>query len=388
LEFTQNNIYYYYDYALISNQVIMKLSDSAIKNQIEVYYAGKFNRSVMRSPSDYMRIDTDGVFLRSYGYSMWFPTFLNDREQSYAVNVSKATFKYPSDFQAVFAGKRIERYLDGNSIVSIWTAKDIDLRDMQCTVQRFEVITDDWLNVFHWKDSVSAKKAKEILKFTHWFNITCDKRYKNNVLPEQYYIVEMPKFGDISSDNMTGISDRLWKTFRENPRSISTIAHEIVHSYVQLPINRDDSLYAFVWEGFPSYFDDLLLKEYLGDKWFQNELKRLEQSYLTKKETGLNRRGRKLPVDKSLDQITANEIGLYKDQFILTSRTSLFFNYIRVKMGDSIYSEFERELFDLRKMSNKTFRELVLKHLPGIEEDLNIWLSKIDYPEHFKLDNL
>ncbi|MCP4705572.1 MAG: hypothetical protein GY865_13310, partial [candidate division Zixibacteria bacterium] len=388
IEFDQDKVFYYYSYSLIANEIQFDLPDDLENKKIEIYYIGKFNRSESRCLSDYMRIESDGVFLRSYGYSLWLPTFLNDQTQSYTVDVPKATFRYPSDFECVFAGNRVKRYLDNNSTVSIWSAEDIDIRDLQCTVQRFGIITENWLNVFHWNDSISTSKAQEILEFTRWFNINCDKKYKKDALPEQFYIVEMPKFGDIASDNMVGISDRLWRVFGENPHAISTIAHEIVHSYVHLPVNRDDPLYAFVWEGFPSYFDDLLLDEYLDKNWLQEKLKDVEQSYLKKKKTGLDRRGRTLPKDKPLDQITANEIGDYKDQFILTSRTSLFFNYIKVKMGEKNYSAFERELFDMQNFSSNLFRKLVLEYLPDYENDIDIWLSTTDYPDRFYLENL
>ncbi|UCC44937.1 MAG: hypothetical protein JSU65_03160, partial [Candidatus Zixiibacteriota bacterium] len=388
LDFREDKTFYYYDYSLIANRVGFVQKGTEGVKSVEVFYAGKFNPSAARSPSDYMRIDSDGVFLRSYGYSLWFPIFLEPAAPSHAVNFPEATFRYPVGFQCVFVGNRESVDHDDGDVISTWSAQGIDLMDYQCTVQRWKTLTEGWLSVYYLPDSVSSMKARAILEFTTSFNERCDRRFMKNKLPQQGHIAEMPEFGDIASANMTGISERLWRSFGDDSHSKETFAHEIVHAYVQIPIEQADPLCAFVMEGFPSCFDDLVLSEYVGDDWLRKLLADHERSYLSKKATGLDRYGKKLPPDKPLDQISFDEIGDYKDNFMLTSRTSLFFNFLRVRMGENRYSEFERDLFDCARISNERFRDIVLKHLPGSEEDLTLWLSSVEYPDRFRLENL
>ena len=388
INFSQQKVSYYYDYSMQSTQVKFIVRPDNNINSLEIFYAGRFNPSNARTPSDYMRIDSDGVFLRAYGYSLWFPIFLEHKGPSYTVDFNRAVFHVPADFKCVFVGNLTNEYRQGDNVVSIWKAENIDLIDAQCSVQKWNVISDDWLKIYYWPDSVSTDKAREILDFTASFHRACDRHFRRNMLPEQGYIIEMPHYGDISSANVTGISDRLWKTFGDEQHSLETFAHEIVHPYVQIPIDRNDPLYAMVIEGFPNYFDALVLKDYLGSDWFEKVLMEMEKSYLQKKSCGTDEDGKSLPVDKPLDQISADEIGLYKDKFILSSRTSLFFNYLRLKMGVDKYAKFERTLFDSDSMTLTGFKKSILQYLPTSVEDLEIWLSSIEYPDRFHLTNL
>jgi hypothetical protein len=78
LPFEQEKVYYHSDYSLVATRVVVDPLKEAL-TRLLIEYAGPFNPSRARSPSDYMRIAGDGVYLRSYGYSLWFPVFLEAR---------------------------------------------------------------------------------------------------------------------------------------------------------------------------------------------------------------------------------------------------------------------------------------------------------------------
>ncbi len=105
VESEQQSVLYYFDYFLIANRVAFPLATGRPPH-LAVYYSGYFNPSKARSPSDYMRIDGDGIFLRSYGYSLWFPTFLESNSDSYETGFD-ATIRVPHEYTAVFAGDRL-----------------------------------------------------------------------------------------------------------------------------------------------------------------------------------------------------------------------------------------------------------------------------------------
>lgn len=387
LEYDWDLVIYPYDYSGVAIEVSVPMSSFDQSSPLQIFYKGHFNPSKARSPSNYMRIDTDGVYLRAYAYSIWFPMFLESRQDTYKVDFKEVTIRCPSEFTSVFIGNRLGDEIIDNQKVSRWSATDVDLFYPQCTVHRFKQFSDGPYHVYYRDDAESESAATRILEFSRWFTVRSGQRFIETSLSSQFHIVQMPRYGDISSGNVTGISSALWKQFTDNSYSGATLAHELVHSFVQIPIERDDPLYAMVIEGFPSCFDIWVLQERLGRDWYMETLQRSEQSYLKKRQTGSDRRG-KLPLEKPLDQITADEIGIYKDRFIIGNRTTLFINYLQTKMGETKYATFERELFDNQSISNESFRELVLYHLPGFDDDLHTWLSTNEYPDRFLLDNL
>lgn len=380
-------VFYPYEYSAVAIKVAVLLSSFDNTAPLQIYYRGHFNPSKARSPSNYMRIDENGVYLRAYAYSIWFPLFLESRQDTYKVDFEEVTIRCPSDFTSVFVGNRLGDEIIDNQKVSRWSASDVDLFYPQCTVHRFKQLSDGPYHVYYRDDAESESAATKILEFSRWLTVRFGQRFIQTSLSSQFHIVQMPRYGDISSGNVTGISSALWKQFTDDSFSGATLAHELVHSFVQIPIERHDPLYAMIIEGFPSCFDTWVLQERLGRDWYIETLRRSEQSYLKKKRTGSDRRG-KLPPEKPLDQITADEIGIYKDRFVLGARTTLFFNYLLTKMEEAKYAEFERELFDRQSISNESFRELVLSYLPGFDDDLHTWLSTNKYPDRFHLENL
>lgn len=388
IDYLQHRDFYAYNYSSIATNVKLYYDGHINSQPLEIYYNGKMNPSVTRAPSNYMRIASDGVFLRAYGYSLWFPLFIEDGDKSYSVDFNEVKITVPSELHSVFVGELLDEQTVGEKSISHWTAKDVDIIDAQCSAYSWKILKKDWLNIYYRNDSVSTSQASAIKDFSFDFIKKCNERFLPNRLPKQAYIIELPRFGDISSGNVTGVSEWQWKEFDTQKWAKETFAHEFIHPFVQIPIDYSDPLASLVIEGFPSYFDDLMMSNYYGEEWLQEKLTRLEAGYLKKKETGLDRRGGKLPPDKPLDQISFFEIGQYKDYFILTSRTSLMFNYFRVKMGSEKYQKFERELFNIKRLTNQNFRDLVIRYLPNGKEDVHLWLSTIEYPEKFKLENL
>ncbi|MFC2103557.1 hypothetical protein ACFLSS_03920, partial [Bacteroidota bacterium] len=92
-----------------------------------------------------------------------------------------------------------------------------------------------------------------------------------------------------------------------------------------------------------------------------------------------------LPVEKSLLNIKFDEIGGYKDKFVLSDRAWLFFYNIWDLMGDGRFDSFLKELFLFNSINYENFEELVLRYIPGFKEKLNIWLNTTNYPEEIQI---
>lgn len=381
--FEQTRLHYHYEYSNMALKVVVPLTGA--EEGITFYYHGKMNPSVVGSPSNYMRIDNDGVFLRAYGYSLWFPIFLPENANVYNVDLKRVTIRIPADFHTVLEGNKVDEYISNGKRVTVWEGEDFSLFMIQCTAQRYLISTKENVHVYYNADSMSVMSAERILGFADKLLNRFAECYGGGERKQEYYIIEMPKFGDISSGNVTGLQQEVWWAFQEQTWAQRVLGHELVHPFVWVDPDRSDRFFALAIEGFPSYLHLPVLTEILGDEWYDGFLKRQEEGYLKKRETGLDRRGRAVPKEKPILEIAAEEVGTYKDEFVLSDRVLLFFNYLYQKMGRKNFFEFTGELFKGPKVNEKRFRDLIQKYLPGSKEDVKTWLETNDYPDKFHL---
>jgi hypothetical protein len=380
----QENVLYSHDYSLVATRAVFPVG-ADFAGQFTVYYSGFFNPSKARSPSDYMRIDEQGVLLRAYGYSLWFPIFLEAAQDSYACDFSDVILRTPEDYTPIFAGERIEEEVRDGQRRSRWRALGLDLFAAQCTAQRFVTTCEGSLCLYHYADSASVNAAVGILSFARAMIAEFARRYRSDATSGQYYIMQMPAFGDISSGNVTGITSGVWHDFENQEWSKRALAHELVHSFVHANVRRDDSLYAFAVEGFPSYFHLPVLAGQFGVPWYDEEMKRVEKEYLRKKETGLGWRDRPVPPEKPLAHISADELSTYKDVFVLDDRALLFLNWLRTEMGSERFQQFVKELFKSDDVTLASFEATVLKYLPASGKTLTLWLRTTAYLDEWRI---
>jgi len=384
-EFESDQQFYTSSYTLIATCCRFTVSRADLDSPLTVFYSGYFHPSRTRSPSDYMRIDSDGVFLRAYGYSLWFPMFLPDRANTYPLNFPEVTIRTPAEFRTVFVGKRTgEREEDGVRI-SEWTATHVSPFAAQCTAQRYVVTSEGNYFLYHYDDPRSTEAAKQILGFASQINTLYEKYYRHGAEGGQFYIVEMPKYGDISSGNVTGLQSETWQSFMEDTYRQRALGHELVHPCVAVPVARDDSLWSVAIEGFPSFFHLPILAENLGSAWYNDFLAKMEVRYLEKRATGVNWRGNSLPKEIPLLSITEDIMSNYKDEFVLSDRVVLFLNYLYARMGKETFFTFTGDMLNRDRLTVTSFRELIEQYLPGSAADINLWLNTNDYPErlHF-----
>ena len=383
----QKPVLYDFDYSLIASEISLPLEGVPCDSALTLYYSGFFHQSNARSPSDYMRIDDDGVFLRAYGYSLWFPVFIPSGSDDPIVTFSSVTIRTPSEFRSVFVGKLTSEYEKDGQRVTEWTAEDIPLTAAQCTAQRYILASDKNCIVYQFADSSSQAAGAQILRFTAAMNELYAKRYRKGTTGTAFYVIEMPPYGDISSGNVTGLTASTWKLFQDDPNAKRALGHELVHPYVAVPVDRDDPLYCLAKEGFPSYFHLPILAEVLGDDVYDRFLAFMEKLYLEKRQTGKTRWG-PVPPEKPLLKITADEMSTYKDEFVLDDRALLFLNYLYCNMGRKRFFAFTSDIFNRKQLTAESFRKAVLKYLPAAENDVNIWLSTTEYPDRLHLDHV
>lgn len=394
LPFEQEKVHYRSDYSLVATRVTVDPPQDRI-SRLHIEYAGPFHPSRARSPSDYMRIAADGVYLRAYGYSLWFPVFLEARADDYNVSFSRVTLRTPPDLVPVFVGERVDERIGDDERVSIWTAKDVPIFAAQVTARPYTLHEDEGYFVYSLPDSTSREKAGTILAFTRSITSLAQSRYRAATALGQMHVMQMPRYGDISSYNVVGISGSVWSEFDpatslvaprgwQSSWATRTLAHELIHPFVQVSTALADPLWALVVEGFPAYFHLPLLAEVAGEQWYAGYMADVQVSYLEKRESGTDRRGRRLPAEKPLLKLTPEDLSRYKDRFVIADRALLFFDYLRDRMGREAFFDFTRTLFNRPSLDAASFRAVVLEHLPGAEEDLRIWLESTEYPDHLR----
>lgn len=372
-----------HSYTLKASRVTIDLAEQAPFREFTIYYAGSMHASSARSPSDYMRIDSEGVFLRAYGYSLWFPIFLEPGQDGEPADFRKVVLRTPEAFIPVFVGERIAEEVSGGTRISEWRASGLPLYAPQITAQRYVMHSEGSYFIYSWRDDESQKVVPEMAAFARKLIGQFRRLYRADAATMQVHIVQMPKYGHISSHNMVGLATESWQAFGEDEHALRTLAHEFVHPFVRVPIPADDPLRAFMIEGFPSYFHMPVLARILGEERYEAFMDRVAENYLRKKSTGRDRRGNPLPPEKPLLAIAEDEIGAYKDTFILSDRGLLFWDYLRRAMGREAFHRLTRDLFNRESINSASFRQGIQAYLPISSEDLHLWLETNEYPARF-----
>lgn len=385
LEFETESVYYSSNYALVADKVSFDLDSNVENATLTVTYRGHFHPSKARSPSDYMRIDEDGVLLRAYGYSLWFPVFLADNADVYKVDFANVRFKLPRQYQLVFVGEKVSEQVTDEYAITTWRAEDIDLWGPQVTAREYELLSSDNIHIYHDPGEESREAAQAVNQFTGALLDFFQEHYRQDAGVDNLYLLEMPRYGDISSHNMVGVSSETFRSFESAAYAKRTIAHELVHPFVSLQVSRSDALWSLAIEGLPSYFHLPALRHVYGQGFYDEFMLMVENYYLQNKGVEKDRRGDTRPPEVPLMAISADRMSDYKDDYILWGRTKLFFNYLLAQMGEDAFAAFSKDLFGRRALTERAFVGLCEQYLPGKEVQIQTWLYSNDFPDEFRI---
>lgn len=122
----------------------------------------------------------------------------------------------------------------------------------------------------------------------------------------------------------------------------------------------------------------------MAEEFFGEFVQSREAGYVRGRETGRDRHSRLLPAEKPIYEIIPDEIGKYKDCFVLSDRAPLFLDYLRRWMGEEKFFEFAQELFRFDSLDRAAFENTIEKYLPGSGEDVRLWLETTEFPERFR----
>lgn len=386
ISYSPERVWYDHNYSLTALRFQIDTSYRISDQPLVIYYHGPMHPSAARSPSDYMRIAPDGVYLRAYGYSLWFPVFLESDAQEYEADFDSVTLRVPEGYVAVFAGRNLSSWTDSiaRRSIWIWQANGLSLHGAQCAAFPGTRQVAGSVVAYCRHDGLSLQSAEKVLGLATSLQRRYADWYCAPSLMAELHIVQMPPYGDIAGANVVGLSEEVWSAFDTLSWAKGALAHELVHAYVRPEIDFHDSLAAMVIEGFPSYLHWPVLAELWGEEWYNRRIKRTEQEYLQKLAQGIDRWGA-LPPKKPLLAISYHEIGEYKDRFLLDDRALLMLHDLYRRMGKARFKEFARDLCSAAPLTLETFESTCLRYAPRMRDDLRLWLRGTDYPEHLRL---
>jgi len=264
--FRTDTVDYAYNYTGKARRTVVSIDPSFdVSAGLTVAYGGTFHPSTARAESNYMRIDDSGVLLRAYGYSLWFPIFIESGADVYPVDFPRVTLVTPEPYVPVLVGTRIREDVRNGQRHSVWSAGQVNLFAPQLTARKFDVLSHEGVFIYHERDEASKQAATSILEFVQKLHQQFVQHYGQPRGMEQIHIMQMPKYGDISSGNVVGMSEDAWRSFMKHDGYKRLLAHEFVHPFVQIPTPVSDPLYAMMIEGFPSYFHLPILAEVDGE---------------------------------------------------------------------------------------------------------------------------
>jgi hypothetical protein len=382
--FTEAPRFWELDYALVANEVRVPVEGLDLSRGAYVGYSGPFNPSRARTRSDYMRIDAEGAYLRGYFYSPWFPV-RDEGMDPQPISFERVEIDTPATLTAVFAGERLGERVESGRRISTWRAVDLPPEHAQLTARPYRRVIGEGVTLYSLSDSASIAATTTMLGAVQAWETFYRQRYGPPRGEAELHVLQMPRYGDIASGMVIGIAGDNWTGFDPGSWQGRTLAHEMVHAYVQVPIQSADPLFALVVEGFPSYFHLPALEATLGTAFYREWILAADSVYLEKRRTGEGRRGAPLPVEQPIDEIAPDEIGNYKDTFVLSDRVPLFLDWVRRQLGDDSFFEWAKELFARDGLSLDAFLSSLAPRLgPDRLADLRLWLSTTEYPKRFR----
>lgn len=385
LDCKQETVFYPANYSMTANEVTCPSRGVDLSRGIEIAYEGMINRSVVRGMSEYYRGDSTGLYMRGWASVLWMPIFLKDAMSFPPAPRVHAVLRAPKDFTSIMAGSYAGHRIEGGQGVDEWTAEGLAYYDLQYATHAYARVEAPHITVFSFSDAASLKSARAIAGFTGEVLARYGQLYRNSPSGDRStYIIELPEYGDIASGNVFGVQEKRWREFSLGSKSAVTLAHELVHPFVQMRTPAGDPLYALSIEGAPSYFMIPVVAELRGGHDYDDRLDDVQKKYLERRKAGAKDEDGPLPPEKPLFAMTVSDVGIYKDRFVLADRALLFWDYMRRRMGAARFDAWVKDITNAQRMTASDFYASILRHAPRLLPDAHVWLDTSEYPERFR----
>lgn len=329
-------------------------------SQMIVRYDGAFSPSSARSPSDYMRIERDGAYLRGAGYSYWFP--VQDEWDWNSAAGFEIVVDAPAPWRPLAFGTLRSERVEDDRVVSRWTT-DAPWPLLFChlAAAEWEVIEGAALRVYHRRSRGSRDAAAAYVVTGEKLLSFCRTHYGSTASMRRIHLAELCRYGGISAGNVIGIpADRFTDVTDKGKaeETLELLAHELVHGFVIPAVVPDVPGSALLLEGFPSYFHSLALEAVLHNGFYERFVRRAWADYRQRKASqGIA--GANVPPEVPLLELRDEDIGRYKDVFLLDDRFVVLVDRLRSVVGPERFLRGTRSFLDRHRADPARFDDFV-----------------------------
>lgn len=322
-------------------------------------YEGKFSPSDARSPSDYMRIDDEGAYLRGAGYSVWFPV-----QEAWDWNTAatfEVTLDVPSAWRPLAFGDLISEEVQGDRNVSRWaTGFAWPLLFCHLAATEWDVVEGTAFRVYHRRTEDGRSAAAEYVDIGERLLSFYGAHYGSGVPTQRVFLAELCRYGGISAGNVIGLptGDFAEVSDPSRSRTLTLLAHELIHAFVIPAVVPDDPAAALLIEGFPSYYHSLALQEVLGGDFYVRFIERAWRKYHERREAQGTPTS-DLPPEKPLTELSDRDIGHYKDVFLLHDRFVVLLDRLRTLVGPDAFLRGTRQFLDRHRAVPARFVDFI-----------------------------
>jgi hypothetical protein len=351
LKFTQSKEYYSLNYSLEANKVCVRLAQKLARGdtlRLTVFYQGKFSQYPVRSVADFMKLKSDGLFLRGPGYSAWFPTVAVASEEMNTLAAMDVSVEVPADWKAVCEGEqstdRGSEASSGRSALFRWiTNERIPISSAVLLASNYDTLSAhvgrQKLSCWYFRspeDSSASAKLFEAVKEQLGFFVKNYGDYEGSSSPPRFTLVETPIYGDFASGTIMSISQgRVREAGSPQKRAelASLIASKMVRKFTVPAVDSSAPGAAFLLESIPSYAYVPAIEGTFGRQFVLESSESIMQRYLTgRKKADTGKPG--FPPEKPLSEVLVSEIPRYKNIFLLEDRGAFVLHMLRKLVGD------------------------------------------------------
>jgi hypothetical protein len=330
------------------------------KRTLTAVYGGPFSPSTARSPSDYMRIDEEGAYLRGTGYSVWFP--VQEEWDWNAAATFAVALDVPAAWRALAFGELVSEAVRNGRNVSRWrTDSAWPLLFCHLAATAWDVVEEGPFRVYHRRTDESRSAAAEYVRIGAGLLSFYRANYGGSPSTRRFFLAELCRYGGISAGNVIGLpSDRFAEVTDEGKaeETLELLAHELVHGFVIPAVVPGDPATALFVEGFPSYYHALALDEVLGGGFYARFVERAWRGYHERRGSeGTPPSDR--PPEVPLLALRDRDIGRYKDVFLLDDRFVVLLDRLRTLVGPEAFLRATKTSLDRHRTTPARFTDFV-----------------------------
>jgi len=327
---------------------------------LTLVYNGTVRGTDIRSKSDaFFKIKPNSVFLRSAGYTNWFPVTHNGFEILNDQAMFDLVYNVPARFKgkAIAFGTLLSEKVENGRYISQWktdTPQVVLLPELWAFTGWIKRQSGNFL-LYH-LDNEQSRKAADVYQLvgSKLLDFYQNHYGSDHTKAPTFHLAELDvPSGGYPSVNTLGLSQSDFRDVLNQKRRYTTLewfAHELVHEYLLVQTDTKAPGAAVISEGFYLFFhlpalvhvlnqlgldpEVTLFKPGEGDRFKTWDIRSKWKQYEEGLKTGRDRRG-KLPPHKPLADITTEEYPHYKDRWLTADKEQIILYRLQDMLDDA-----------------------------------------------------